>query len=206
MAARHLGVVPLSPPSAMTLRTRSFLLVTVLALGFAGWQVLPRYTFASGSRVWVEGTSNVHDWSCDAGQTSATLDAALSGSAISGLSGLTVTVPVAGLDCDNGIMNGKLRDALGSSPIRFTLTSARVGSPNNGRFLIEADGQLSIHGTTRTQRVRANGQVLSGGRFRFTGEVPVTMSQFGVAPPRAMAGALRTGDAVTVHFDVTATR
>lgn len=190
----------------MTVRSRSLLLVSVLLLGVAGWQALPRYTFASGSRVWVDGTSNVHDWSCDAGSLTATLDAAASASAMTGLSALTVTIPVASLDCDNSIMNGKLRDAMGTSPIRFTLSSARVGSPNNGRFLVEADGQLSIHGTSRSQRVRANGQVLSGGRFRFTGEVPVTMSQFGVAPPRAMAGALRTGDAVTVHFDVTATR
>ena len=72
----------------------------------------------------------------------ATLDAALSGSAISGLSALTVTVPVAGLDCDNGIMNGKLRDALGSSPIRFRgvmITPSITGSVLKGADLSAAD-------------------------------------------------------------------
>lgn len=189
----------------MTTRS-SFTALALLALvALAGWSVLPRYTFTSGSRVWVEGTSTVHDWECDAPVTSA-LDASLSGAAIAGISGLTVTAAPSAMECGNGTMNGKLRDALGSAPIRFTLTNARVGQPNNGRFLVEATGRLTIHGTTRTQTVRANGRVLNNGRFQFTGEVPVTMSQFGVDPPRAMAGALRTGDRVTVKFDVTAAR
>ncbi|WP_412068612.1 YceI family protein [Rubrivirga sp. IMCC43871] len=184
--------------------TTSFTLLALM-LGLAGWLVVERYTFTDASRVWVTGTSTVHDWSCDADVT-ATLDATTASGALTGLSALTVSTPVAQMDCDNGTMNGKLRDALGSSPVRFVLTTARVGTPNNGRFLVEADGRLTIHGTTRTQRVRAQGRVLSGGRFQFTGEVPVTMSQFGVDPPRALAGTLRTGDAVTVHFDVVATR
>ena len=189
----------------MTPRSSLTALVLVALLGLAGWSVLPRYSFTSSSRVWVEGTSTVHDWECEAPVSSA-LDAAVSGTAITGISGLTVTAAPSAMECGNGTMNGKLRDALGSAPIRFALTNARIGQPNDGRFLVEATGQLTIHGTTRTQTVRANGRALSGGRFQFTGEVPVTMSQFGVDPPRAMMGTLRTGDRVTVKFDVTAAR
>ena len=181
------------------------LLVGVFAL--AGWQVASeRFTFASGSRIWVEGTSTVHDWSCDAEQITAVLDGTTSDGALTGLSALTVTVPVAGLECGNGTMNGKLRAALGTAPIRFTLSAARVGLPNGGRFAVEADGRLTLHGTTRAQRVTAQGQVLGDGRYRLTGSVPVTMSQFGVDPPTAMLGTLRTGDRTTVRFDVTVTR
>ncbi len=190
----------------MTFRTLPALLGLTLALGLAGWQALTEYTFTSDSRVWVEGTSTVHDWECNAGQLSASMDATPSGNGLSAISALTVTVPVAGLDCGNGTMNGKLRSALGTSPIRFTLSRARVGTTTAGRFLVEADGQLSIHGTSRAQHIQGHGQALSNGRYRFTGEVPVTMSQFGVDPPRAMMGTLRTGDQVTVKFDVTAAR
>ena len=190
-----------------TMNARLLIASLALVLGLAGWHAASvRYTFASGSRVWVEGTSTVHDWTCEADQTTATLDATPSGGGLSAITALTVTSPVAQMDCGNRIMNGKLRDALGTSPIRFSLTRARVGTVSNGRFLVEADGQLTIQGTTRTQRVRATGRALSNGRFQFTGEVPVTMSQFGVDPPRAMAGTLRTGDQVTVKFDVTAAR
>ena len=198
----------------MTIRSTSRLALAAVLIGLTGWtfatdgwHVAPdRYTFASGSRVWVEGTSNVDEWSCESGPLTATLDGTASGASLTAVSALTVTTPVAGMDCGNGTMNGKLRNALGSSPIRFTVANARVRPSTSGRFIVEADGRLSIHGTTRTQRVRATGRALSGGRFQFTGEVPVTMSEFGVDPPRALFGALRTGDRVTVKFDVTAAR
>ena len=171
------------------------------ALLGAGWSMAQvRLNFQRGSSITVEGTSTVHDWHCSTSGITGTLDAA---DGFTGLSALTLTVPVNSLDCGNGTMNGKLREALGTSPIRFVLSNARVGSPNGGSFGVEANGQLTIHGTARSQRVTATGRALGNGRYRFTGSVPVTMSQFGVDPPTAMLGTLHTGDRVTVRFDVT---
>ena len=194
------------PLADMNARATLTAVALIAALGLAGWNVATRYTFASGSRVWVEGTSTIHGWDCEAGRVNATMDATTASGAMNAISALTVTVPVAQMDCDNGTMNRKLRDALGTSPIQFTLTNANVGNVSNGRFGVRATGRLTIHGTTRNQTFTVIGRPLSNGRFRFTGEVPVTMSQFGVEPPRAMAGTLRTGDRVTVKFDVTAAR
>jgi hypothetical protein len=59
-----------------------------------------------------------------------------------------------------------------------------------------------VAGTTRRVEVTAQGQPLGGGRYRFTGSVPIVMSQFGIDPPTAMLGAMRTGDRVTVHYNV----
>ena len=192
-------------PTAMNSRILT-LSVLFVAFGLAGWTAVERLSFQPGSRVTVAGTSTVHDWECTASGFTGLLDGATSEAALTSLTSLTVTVPVPALDCDNGTMNGKLRDALGTSAIRFTLGSARVGAVNGSRFGIDASGQLTIHGTTRAQRIQAQGQALEGGRFRFTGSVPVTMSEFGVTPPTAMMGTLRTGDRVTVRFDVTAGR
>lgn len=190
------------------MKTRILTTLLVIPLTLVGWHSnLDTYRFTPDSRVWVEGTSNVHDWSCEAEQLTGSLNAATTNASLSSLTGLTVSVPVAGLECGNGTMNRKLRDALGSSPIRFQLSNARVGQPNSsGRFLAEANGQLTIHGTSRTQRVRANGRRLANNRFQFTGETSLKMSDFGVQPPRALAGTLRTGDQVTVKFDVTVSR
>ncbi|MDX1419898.1 MAG: YceI family protein [Rubricoccaceae bacterium] len=189
----------------MTPRAFSLALLVAVA-GLAGWAALERFTFASGSRITVEGTSTVHDWTCTAGSFTGAFDAAVAEAALSGINGLAVTVPVGALDCNNGTMNGKLRDALGASAIRFVASTVRATPPSGGRFAVEADGQLTIRGATRAQRVQAQGQVLRDGRYRFTGSVPVTMSQFGVDPPTAMLGTLRTGDRVTVRFDVTVSR
>jgi polyisoprenoid-binding protein YceI len=189
----------------MNLRALS-LSVLAVTLALAGWTAMERFTFQPNSLITVEGTSTVHDWECTASQFTGTLDGATSPSALTGITGLAVTVPINALDCDNGTMNGKLREALGSSAIRFTLSNARVGNVNGGRFGVEANGQLTIHGTTRAQRIQAQGQALGNGLYRFTGSVPITMSQFGIQPPTAMMGTLRTGDRVTVNFAVTAGR
>ena len=50
------------------------------------------------------------------------------------------------------------------------------------------------------------GQAVGGNRFHVTGTVPLLMSQYGIRPPTAMMGTMRTRDAVTIRFDVTLTR
>jgi len=162
-----------------------------------------QFTFASGSRVWVEGTSTFHHWSCEAGQLDGNIAAAPGTDRLAAISRGTVTIPVASLDCDNSIMNGTIRDALAAAPnVSFLLSRAQVGSVNNGLFEIEASGRLSIAGTTQTMNFSASGRALRNGRFRIIGSIPFAMSRFGVKPPAAPLGTTRTGDDVTVRFDV----
>lgn len=187
---------------------RSLLLTVAFAffaLGAAGW-IAQSYTFDSSSKIWVEGTSTVHDWKCQVGQFAGTVNAEAAEASLANLSTTTLTVPVQGIDCDNGTMNGKLRDALGSSPIRYALTSATVGAPAaDGWFTIRTTGQLSIAGTAQTVQMNVKGKAVDGG-FRLAGQHSLQMTDYGVSPPTAMLGTLKTGDQVTVHFDATVSR
>lgn len=180
---------------------RTALLLAVLVV--AGWAVAQPLSFERGSTIKIEGTSNVHGWSCDVDQFASTVTGAATATTLTSLDALTVTVPTASIDCNNGTMNGKMREALGSSPVQFTMTRGTVGNAQNGRFPIQVAGRLTIKGSTQAVTFMAQGQPLGNGRFKVTGEVPVTMSQFGVRPPTAMMGAMRTGDRVAVKFDVT---
>ena len=188
---------------------RSLLLTTALAflaLGAAGW-IAQSYTFESSSKIWVEGTSTVHDWTCTVTQFAGTVNAEPAEASFADLSTTTLTVPVQGIDCDNGTMNGKVRDALGSSPIRYALTSATPGaSAADGWFSIRTTGNLSIAGATQPAQMTVKAKALDGGRFRITGQHALKMTDYGVSPPTAMFGTLKTGDEVTVHFDATISR
>lgn len=187
---------------------RSLLLTAAfafLALGAAGW-VAQSFTFDSGSKIWVEGTSTVHDWECQVDQFAGTVNAEAAEAHFATLSTTTLTVPVQGIDCDNGTMNGKMRDALGGSPIRYALTSATVGAPAaDGWFQIRTTGQLTIHGQAQSVQMNVKGKAVDGG-FRLTGQHTLKMTDYGVDPPTAMLGTLKTGDQVTVHFDATVSR
>jgi polyisoprenoid-binding protein YceI len=166
----------------------------------------PNLTFKSGSTVKVEGTSNVHGWSCETTQLAGTLETDGAPASLAGLEGGRLTVPVQGLECGNGTMNRLMRDALkaGANPqIRYTIASAQVSAPDaQGRHTVTTSGPLTIAGTTKTVQVRAQAVPAANGTLRLTGSVPLTMTQFGVTPPTAMMGAMRTADAITVSFDV----
>lgn len=180
--------------------------IAALVVVLAGWSVFSQpLTFDSQSKIWVEGTSTVRSWTCEAGQFTGAITGDVQSGVLAGLSATTVTIPVARMDCGGNQITSKMRDALkvSSNPnIQFALTDARVGSPNNGRFAVETSGRLTIAGVTRDVRFIAEGRALADGGFRLTGSVPVLMTNHGVSPPTAMLGTLRSGDEVTVRFDV----
>lgn len=187
---------------------RSLLLAALafLTVALAGGAIAQSFTFDSASKIWVEGTSSVHDWSCDVAQFAGTVAAEPADGGLASLTGTSLTVPVQGIDCDNGTMNGKLRDALGSSPVRYALKSATPGAPDaDGWFSVRTSGDLTINGTTRTIQMSVRGKAVNGG-YRFTGQHALKMTDYGISPPTAMLGALKTGDQVTVHFDATVGR
>ncbi len=179
-----------------------------LFLVFSVAAVSQQMTFDSSSKIWVEGTSNVHDWTCEVKQFGGNLNANISDGVLTGFEAASVTVPVAQLDCNNGQMNRLMRRTMNADThqqISFQLTDARVGQPSNGAFLTELRGRLTINGTTRNVQFRADGRT-NGSGYQLSGSVPVKMSDYGMSAPTAMLGAMRTSDDVTVRFDVTLRR
>ena len=181
-------------------------LASALLLALAATAAAAQPVRLTAGTITIEGTSNVHGWTCTTTQLTGSGDAAGAATGLTGFSALTVTVPVARIECRNGTMNTKLREALATPNVQFVLSNATVGAARNNRFTVNANGRLTIAGQTRNVQVTAQGQALPNNRFRFTGSVPVTMSQYGVRPPTAMAGTMRVRDNVTVRFDVTLAR
>lgn len=92
-------------------------------------------------------------------------------------------------------------------PIQFTVATADiVASPHSARdhYIVEAIGNLTIAGMTRTVRVRLEGRLLPDGRMQARGSLPMQMTDFNLDPPTAMLGIIRVDDEIVVHFDITA--
>ena len=79
-----------------------------------------------------------------------------------------------------------------------------VGAGTASAFAVRATGRLTLAGQTRTVTATLQGSARPDGKLRFTGQLPVTMSDYGIKPPTAMMGTLKTGDAVVVHLDLMA--
>jgi polyisoprenoid-binding protein YceI len=121
------------------------------------------------------------------------------------VSELEFQIPVAGIQCGNDTMNGKLRDALGAEKhpmIEYRLTSIQQ-VPGEG-VKLKATGNLSIDGKSPPVTFAVDAAVDADGSVIAIGSVPLKMSSFGVDPPSAMLGILKTYDPVTIKFDIRA--
>jgi polyisoprenoid-binding protein YceI len=155
---------------------------------------------APESRVWIEGDSSLHPWSCKATNPVAQIEVDPSSPQIA--QALTLRVQVAGLDCGDGKMNEKLREALKSEAhptIEYTLTRAERVSAKP--LQLKASGELSIAGRTLTAEFTVDVEMAADGTQHARGHVDLLMTDFGVEPPTAFL-ILKTHDEVTVHFDI----
>ena len=156
-------------------------------------------TFGSGSRVWVSGTSTVRSFRCESAQVSGSAESSTDVAQLAGARG-EITIPVSTLDCSNGTMNGHMRTALKAQQnpiIRFRATGVRATAAG----AVTMTGQLTLAGQTR--EVAVNGTAAregSGLRVRVTHNL--TMTDYGIQPPRLMAGTMRVHAPVTIGFDV----
>jgi polyisoprenoid-binding protein YceI len=155
------------------------------------------------TKVWITGTSNLHDWSCNVRNPNPQIDVQKASVPPGVLpTGVKLVIPVQTLACGNDTMDGKLREALDAEhdpDITFTLTTAKpLGSGDK----VLARGRLHIKATGRDVAFVAHVTV-SGGSVQVNADVPVQMSEYGVTPPKALLGMLETGDQVVVHFNLT---
>ncbi len=156
-----------------------------------------KLTFSPDSKMWVTGTSTVHDWKCDVKDVTGSVTASVS-DAVTAISAGTFSVPVENIDCDSRTMNKKVNEALNDKDtptISFTIESTTIGDQ------IEVTGILTLAGATK-QLTFPVSATHAGNTVTFAGEVPVVMSDFNVDAPTAMLGTLKTGDEVKVHFEI----
>lgn len=160
----------------------------------------------SESGLWLEGDSTLHPFSSTAAAVSAslTVDAASAApeavlAAIAGQkpAALMVAVPVAGLKSAHSGLDKNLRKALKAdrfADVVFEMSSYKL---KDGR--ISVAGSLSIAGATRPIEIEVSASAAPGGLV-VRGERDVLMTDFGIKPPTAMLGAIKTKDRITVKF------
>jgi polyisoprenoid-binding protein YceI len=161
------------------------------------------------SKLRVEGTSSIHAWACEVKAFTGSFEAGTApATTLEALSRVQITVPAAGLACKNGTMDKKAREALKATAnpqIQYVMKSAQVQAPGtDGWTTLKANGTLKIAGVEKPVAMTVKGKPLGDGSFRFTGSTPLKMSDFGIDPPTAMLGTMKTGNQIVVHFDVVA--
>jgi polyisoprenoid-binding protein YceI len=150
----------------------------------------------------VHGTSNVHDW--DMKPTKVAGELGINGA--KQISAIAIKIEVKSLKSGNGIMDGKTYDAFDykKNPyITFQLTEVTQAKLTESDTEITLTGNLTFAGATRKITIKATGKITKSGDYQLKGSFPLKMTDFKMKPPTAMMGTMKTGDAVSVKFDVT---
>ena len=155
------------------------------------------------SKVTVDGTSNVHDWTVEAkamnGKINAQLESALK------INQLTFTVEVEQLKSGKSGMDKNTYKALNSTKFKtidFKMTRVqKITKVSDNNYQLELAGDLSIAGTTKAIVLIATAQV-QGNKLMLSGKYKLNMTHYGVEAPKALMGTIKTGEEVTVNFKV----
>ncbi|MEO7767510.1 MAG: YceI family protein, partial [Ferruginibacter sp.] len=120
---------------------------------------------------------------------------------------IAIVIEVNSIKGDGSSMNNKAYKAMKADQfpnITFVITDPVASIPyGKMEFSTTARGQLTIAG--RTNKITIPIKVTSGDdkKILVSGSHQIKMTDYGISPPTAMLGVLKTGDAVTIHFETT---
>jgi polyisoprenoid-binding protein YceI len=149
----------------------------------------------------VHGTSSLHDWHVDAERQSGKVE-------ISNLDDLKInvlsfSVVSESLKSGKSGMDKNTYKALKTDKhktIDFNLTSVKskeLISDNHYKVLIT--GNMTICGVTKSVNIELTVKLV-GNNLLLEGEKSLLMTDYGIAPPKALLGTIKTGDEIKIIF------
>lgn len=168
-------------------------------------QSFTEYQATNQSQLSISGTSSLHDWhmKLDA------LNCKIMGEEVSGkdmvLKNIDFEAKVSNLKSnESSIMDNKAYKAMKEDKfptISFTGDKVLTLPLSHDQFSGTVSGLLSIAGKKKEVQINIKGNSEKG-LITVEGVYPLKMSDFGINPPTAFFGTLKTGDQIKVHFKI----
>ncbi|WP_297085623.1 YceI family protein [uncultured Draconibacterium sp.] len=154
------------------------------------------------SKLLITGTSSIHDWEMVVEKFSCV-------TAISALNNESFSIESIDFSClatdiksDKKIMDNKTHKALNADEHPKISFTSDEGISINQNSKSTSKGKLKIAGVQKEVELEFLVPSIEDDRFKVSGKIPIKMSDFGIEPPTAMMGTLKTGNEVTILFDV----
>jgi polyisoprenoid-binding protein YceI len=195
------------------------LALVAAALTFAGAlcaQELTKFSAQPGSKVKIEGTSTVHDWTVEGGIIGGVLelDSKFAADPAKAQPGkiparVEATIPVrsikSGKKAMDDIMHGAMKQAQ-HPQIKYRLTELTLKeTPKSaeGPFTFDSKGELAVAGVTNKVSFPVTMTRVEKNKMKTTGSTSVKMTGFGIQPPapKIALGLISTGDDVKITFE-----
>lgn len=178
------------------------MLIALVWLPFTNSQ--NQYIISENSTVTISGTSTLHDWTMDTRAVKGTAEIEMTGSEITAIKEVILEIPAESLKSGKSAMDKNAYDALKTKKnpkIFFKLKGFNQASVD-GRSAVEVTGDITIAGKTRTEKILVAYKTDSKGNLSVSGSKAIKMTDYGVTPPEVMFGTVKTGDDLTIKFDI----
>lgn len=156
----------------------------------------------SASKLTVSGTSSIHDWDIDAEQQKGQI--VLNTANELKIEKLTLDVFAESLKSGKGGMDKNTYKALNTNKhkaITFQLTDVKdVKASGTDSYKVDIAGNLTIAGVTKKTSLNLE-MLVTSNKVTLKGKKAFKMTDFGIAPPKALLGTITTGDEVTITFN-----
>lgn len=180
-------------------------------------QTLTRFNAQpAGSRVRLEGTSTVHDWTIEGALIGGSLE--LDGGFLADpakarpgkiSAKAQVVIPVRSLKSGKDAMDSVMQQAMRQEThpkIEYhldELTLRETPKAAEGPFLCDSKGELVIAGVTNKIEMPVTLQRADKARLKISGAITVKMTAYQITPPapKIALGLISTGDDVKISFD-----
>jgi hypothetical protein len=155
----------------------------------------------------LKGTSSLHDWEMKAikGTSEASFAVDANGK-VTSLSKLSFSLPARNLKSAHKVMDNNTYKALKSDKnpnISFVMSTATVTSTGGNNYQLNCQGKLSIAGTTKETDLVATGKYNPSDKsLTITGVKKMKMTDYNVTPPKAMMGTIKTGNDISIAYNV----
>lgn len=165
------------------------------------------YKTVAGASVSISGTSTLHDWTMKSSEGNSTASFTVDADQkVVRINSLSFSVRGESILSEHTLMNNKTYEALKtkSYPIISFVTSGVTIVPATGNnFTARSRGKLTIAGVSKDVEVNASCQFNQVDRsITCTGSKKIKMTDYGIKPPAVMFNTIKTGDDITVDFNV----
>jgi len=190
----------------------TFILLFVFTITDGVSQSVEPLNVSNGSSIEIDGTSTLHDWTAVAKDF--TVDFRVPKDWTKGvdfwdaedIEGLVVTVPVEKLDSGKGGMDKRMYKALKDDDhprIIFEYSNVELEESDklDAKNLV-INGELTIAGVSKPVSLEVTGEILESNALKFSGSYTMNMTEFDVEPPSAMLGTIKSGEEITIRYDI----
>ena len=183
-----------------------------------------RFFAKSGSKMRMEGTSNIHDWQVESSLILGSLEVgpnfpieagqSVTAGKVEAKGEASVTVrSLKSLEKDGKPYSDKMDEVMyeklkmqEAPKIIFHLTELTLKEPAKGKddpYVFEAKGDLAVAGVTNSISMPVNVLPLGDKKLKISGTVSVKMTDFKIEPPapKIALGMIKTGDDVKLIFE-----